>query len=91
MFGNPYKTADEFRALIEAIVGLSRQSAFDNTNLHQFSHVHHMVGRLDELRGHDLACWCKLCKKHRDGKPFGVECPDCDPCHADVLGEMSNR
>jgi hypothetical protein len=31
--------------------------------------------RYDELRGHDLACWCPL-----DG-----------PCHADVLLERANR
>jgi hypothetical protein len=31
--------------------------------------------RLPELRGHDLACWCK---------------PG-DPCHADVLIELANN
>lgn len=46
---------------------------------------------LRELRGHHLACWCKLCPAHRDGKPLGVTCPDCAPCHADVLGEAANR
>lgn len=44
----------------------------------------------EELRGKDLACWCRLCDKHKDGKPLGVECPDCDPCHADVLLETAN-
>ena len=29
---------------------------------------------LDELRGHDLACWCRLDQ----------------PCHADVLLELAN-
>jgi hypothetical protein len=29
---------------------------------------------LDELRGHDLACWCRLD----------------EPCHADVLLELAN-
>lgn len=29
----------------------------------------------DDLRGHDLACWCPLDK----------------PCHADVLLELANR
>lgn len=43
-----------------------------------------------ELRGKDLACWCHLCEAHKDGKPLGVECPDCDPCHVDVLLEMAN-
>jgi hypothetical protein len=31
-------------------------------------------GYLDELRGHDLACWCRLDQ----------------PCHADVLLELAN-
>lgn len=44
----------------------------------------------NRLRGHDLACWCPLCPAHADGKPFGVICPDCAPCHADPLGEIAN-
>ncbi len=48
------------------------------------------VRRLGELRGKDLACWCRLCEKHKDGKPLGVECPDCAPCHADILLEIAN-
>jgi hypothetical protein len=45
---------------------------------------------LHELRGKNLACWCPLCEAHKDGKPFGVECSDCSPCHADVLLELAN-
>ncbi len=47
-------------------------------------------GDLHELRGKNLACWCKLCERHRDGKPLGVECSDCVPCHAEILLEISN-
>lgn len=42
------------------------------------------------LRGQDLACWCPLCDVHADGRPFDVACPDCSPCHADVLLELAN-
>ena len=42
------------------------------------------------LAGHDLACWCSLCPAHKDGLPFGVNCPDCAPCHADVLLALAN-
>lgn len=42
------------------------------------------------LRGKNLACWCALCPRHRDGKPFGEPCADCAPCHTDVLGEIAN-
>jgi uncharacterized protein DUF4326 len=41
-----------------------------------------VVGKsFDELRGHDLACWCRLVDK--DGNPV--------PSHADVLLELVNR
>ena len=43
------------------------------------------------LRGQNLGCWCGLCERHRDGKPFDVECPDCAPCHADALGQSANQ
>lgn len=43
------------------------------------------------LRGHDLACWCKLCEQHQDGKPFDEVCEHCAPCHADVLGALANQ
>ena len=43
-----------------------------------------------ELRGKDLACWCKLCPKHAAGKRIGVECSRCALCHADVLLKVAN-
>lgn len=43
-----------------------------------------------ELNGKDLACWCRLCAKHKNGKPLDEYCPDCDPCHVDVLGKLAN-
>ena len=46
---------------------------------------------LSNLHGKDLACWCKLCEQHADGKPLGVDCPDCQPCHADVLLRLANE
>lgn len=45
---------------------------------------------LHELRGKNLACWCDLCDKHKDGLPLGVNCPDCGPCHGDVLLRIAN-
>ena len=41
-----------------------------------------------ELHDKDLACWCKLCEKHKDGKPLDEDCPDCAPCHVDVIGKL---
>jgi hypothetical protein len=45
-----------------------------------------------ELRGKTLACWCRVCEKHKKaGLPIGEKCKDCSPCHADVLIEIANR
>ena len=43
-----------------------------------------------ELRGRDLACWCRLCELHVDGKPLGIDCPYCEPCHVDTLLKLAN-
>ena len=43
-----------------------------------------------DLRGKNLACWCRLCPAHSEGKPLGVVCTACAPCHADVLLELAN-
>lgn len=40
---------------------------------------------VDELDGHDVACFCNLCDRHRDGRPRDCDCPDCPPCHGDVI------
>jgi hypothetical protein len=45
---------------------------------------------IEELRGRNLACWCPLCAAHAAGRPLGAACPDCQPCHADVLLELAN-
>ena len=44
----------------------------------------------DDLRGKDLACWCRLCPEHADGLPLGVTCEACAPCHADPLLRAAN-
>lgn len=46
--------------------------------------------RLRKLHGRSLACWCRLCPAHEHGKPLGVDCPDCAPCHADMLLMLAN-
>jgi hypothetical protein len=50
------------------------------------------VEALEELRGKNLACWCRLCQRHeKTGLPLGETCGDCEPCHAAVLLEIANR
>lgn len=50
-----------------------------------------LLASIGELRGKNLACFCALCDRHAaTGKPFGEDCPDCAPCHADVLGRRAN-
>ena len=75
IWGNPFETATEFRTLLEAILGISGQSQFHQTNLVDFAHVHRIASHIYELRDKQLACWCDL--NHE--------------CHADVLCELANQ
>lgn len=44
------------------------------------------------LKAKNLGCFCHLCPTHKEkGKPLGVVCAECDPCHVDVLLEVANR
>lgn len=44
------------------------------------------------LRGKNLACWCRLCERHKPGGlPLGETCDKCAPCHADVLLAIANK
>ncbi|MFD1351125.1 DUF4326 domain-containing protein [Methylorubrum suomiense] len=52
--------------------------------------VARMLADLPSLRGKNLGCWCALCPDHAAGKPFGIHCCECSPCHADALLELSN-
>lgn len=75
VWGNPFETAEEYRKLAEAIVGISGQSHFHEVTLQQFANVNSAMGRLFQLRGKQLARWCSLDK----------------PCHADFLAELANK
>lgn len=83
VWGNEYKAGD--------ICGGHHISADDCV---RYFTAHFPAGMKDGahrvLRGHDLMCWCALCPRHADGKEFGVECADCPPCHADMLGVWAN-
>ena len=73
-WGNPFGTAEEFRVLLEAILGISGQSQFHKVDLRQFAHIGYIANDIEQLRGKNLACWCGL--DHT--------------CHADVLLELAN-
>ena len=86
--GNPFpidcygreKAVDKFRRLITGNMStfeMSTSSRQDWASSHGISLVHvrrQILDRLPELRGKNLACWCK---------------PG-EPCHADVLIEIAN-
>jgi hypothetical protein len=84
MWGNPFGLEE-----------YGRQLAVDNYRRRAMGWK--QIGALDTalnvsfLRGKDLACWCPLCEKHKDGKPLNEVCNDCPPCHADVLLEIANK
>ena len=84
IFGNPFPTdvygtigaVDKFRRLMTTGMSASEMSE-SSTSMAYYPLVFYrsvLKGRLHELRGKDLACWCAL--------------DSC--CHADVLLELAN-
>lgn len=72
IWGNPFETAAEFRQWLSCRVpgicsfgDFARLIGARNT----------IFGRVSELRGKQLACWCPLDR----------------PCHVDVLCELANQ
>jgi hypothetical protein len=79
-WGNPFVvgrdgTRDEclflYRALVHGYLCISRAAEL----VEQQRAALRALGRVAELKGKNLACWCPLNK----------------PCHADLLLEMANR
>ena len=83
-WGNPFRIGAPGSETAEAAVELYRAFLVTLEATEQPSHD------LAELSGKHLACHCQLCDAHALGKPLGVDCPDCAPCHADVLLERAN-
>lgn len=92
-WGNPYQIGDP----IPRLAGITVDGALNAMATRNFggAWAARQAARdslwLAPLRGRDLACWCELCPAHADGLPLGATCPDCAPCHADVLLELANR
>lgn len=51
----------------------------------------HLLSNMGALANLNLACWCRLCATHAKGKPIGVLCEECPPCHADIYLDLANR
>jgi hypothetical protein len=75
------RTNDEFATRAEATALSLRKFRY-----HAETHRERYAG----LAGMNLGCWCRLCPRHKAGKPLGEPCADCDLCHADVIGELVN-
>lgn len=85
-FCNPFapgKTVEGFCA-INADDSLERYRSW----IHELNQSSLRTAIVCELRFAHLACYCKLCEKHANGKPLNVACPDCKPCHVDCIGEI---
>lgn len=81
-FGNPFETADAFRAWIErGEIYLSqlidrRWFPWTPESRDRLAYLRHRIlANIGELRGKDLACYCDAAKE----------------CHADVLLELANK
>lgn len=69
-WGNPYSEKDRGNCGPQILVDLYRDWITKSDDPHAVK----MRGRLSELRGKKLLCWCELDQ----------------PCHADVLLELAN-
>ncbi len=67
-FGNPFRIGDD-------VPGLPGEPMDRDDAVMAFRFFHGPWLPLDDIRGKNLACWCRLDQ----------------PCHADVLLELANR
>mgnify|MGYP001589906571 FL=1 len=82
-WGNPFKI-DRWN---NAAVCVEKYRRFVKGNMWSWPTRHDIR---EALKGKNLACWCKLCKAHAKGKPFDVDCSNCEPCHSNILGRIAN-
>jgi hypothetical protein len=92
-FGNPYRVGAVYRDPFK-IGNHTFEVTADNClklfSLYAQAMLHTKPRWLEPLKGKDLACFCKLCPSHADGLPLGLYCPNCAPCHADMLLRLAN-
>lgn len=91
-FGNPFVAGREAPgALMPGRVVQDRRHAARLFDGHAPQNATLVAAARRELRGKDLACWCRLCDLHAEtGLPAGERCPWCEPCHADTLLVIAN-
>ena len=97
-FGNPWRIVAPRGCVLLWWVQGPRADEECNTKSEAFAlslrkfryHAETHPDRFLGLRGKNLACWCGLCSDHRGGRPLGIECAACEPCHADVLLALVN-
>ena len=70
--GTRYRCVELYRTLLGGLICLTLGPTIEE----QRRVLKHAGAHLEDLRGKDLACWCRM-----DGKP----------CHADVLLELANE
>ena len=70
-WGNPFKAADHGSGTHAQSIAVKLYECW----LDRSEQAKLMAAAIRDLRGKNLACWCKLG----------------DPCHADVLLELANR
>jgi hypothetical protein len=81
IFGNPWRVEDVGQVKAVYFYRLWLGGLFPANGVAGGLRRVTILGRLDELRGKDLACWCPIENRH------GIRVP----CHADVLLDLANR
>lgn len=89
-FGNPFKYVRDERCMVltttegAEVVALYRRWLCDDPSGRAVAH------RIrQELPGHNVACFCRLCPRHVMGLPLGEACRDCAPCHGDPILQVA--
>lgn len=71
IFGNPFAVSKSYDAIAMFNRWLQGERGTGGGGLRRVT----LLARLSQLRGKDLACWCK----------------EGEPCHADILLELANQ
>jgi len=73
-FGNPFKITED-RTAAETVTAFKIWLTVDGVHAGIPEKKAAILDNIEEIRGKDLACWCKIGK----------------PCHADILLEIANE
>lgn len=89
-FGNPFKFVRDEGCMVFGTREGAEVVALYRTWLCDDPAGQAMAERIrQELAGHNVACFCRLCPQHAMGLPLGEACQECAPCHGDPVLQVA--